>query len=139
MIFIRSIFVELIFAIAVSLFLTVVFAAVGRQAKSRKRVLIFFLIVFFGAWAGGIWLTPIGPVFLGVYWLSFFVVGLVFALILESVIVFSAPSAQAEPAAKKRDAKEEQEIESILGIFIWILLAVLAGAIVLGYICRIHP
>jgi MFS family permease len=139
MVSIKSIFVELIFAIAVSLFLTVVFAAVGKQAKSWRRVLIFFLIVFFGAWAGGIWLTPIGPLFLGVYWLSFFVVGLVFALILESVAAFSMPSSKTEKAAAKVEVKEEREIESIVGIFIWVLLAVLAGAIVLGYVRRLHP
>jgi hypothetical protein len=138
MVSIGSLFVELIFSIAVSLFLTVVFAAVGKRAKSQKRVLIFFLIVFFGAWAGGIWLTPVGPVFLGVYWLSFFVVGLIFALILESVAAFSMSSLEAQKTADKSDVKKEQEIESIMGIFIWILLVILAGAIILGYIRRLH-
>jgi hypothetical protein len=138
MVFIRSVFVELIFSIGVSLFLTMVFIAVGKRAKSWKRVLIFFLIVFFGAWAGGIWLTPVGPVFLGVYWLSFFVVGLVFALILEGVAAFSRPTLEAEQATDKSDVKKEKEIESIMGIFIWILLLILAGAIVLGYIRRLH-
>jgi hypothetical protein len=136
--FIESILIELTFAIAISLFLTVVFIVIGKKAKPGKYVLIFFLVVFFGTWAGGIWLTPIGPVFLGAYWLSFFVVGVIFALVLEGVAVFSTRTTEAERAAARSDVKEEREIESILGIFIWILLAILAGAVILGYIRRLH-
>jgi Ca2+/H+ antiporter len=131
------IFIELVFAMAVSLFLTVVFAVIGRQAKSRRRVIVFFVIVFFGAWAGGVWLSPVGPVFLGVYWLAFFVVGLIFALVLEGVAAFTERSAEAERKADQSDTQEEGEIESVLGVFIWILLAVLVAAIAVGYFQRL--
>jgi energy-coupling factor transporter transmembrane protein EcfT len=132
----NMIFIELVFAMAVSLFLTVVFAVISRRPKTRRQVLLFFLIIFFGAWAGGIWLTPVGPVLLGAYWLSFFVVGLIFALVLEAVAAFSRP--QREPQEIQSDVREEGEIESVLGVFIWILLAVLVLAVVLGYIHRLH-
>ncbi len=36
------------------------------------------------------------------------------------------------------DAKEEHEIKSVLGMFFWILLLIFVGAIVIGYIRRLH-
>jgi MFS family permease len=129
---------ESLFALAVSLFLTAVFAVVGRQAKSARRVILFFLVVFLGAWAGGIWITPVGPMILGVYWLSFFGVGLVLALVLEAVAAFSVhPS---EPVARdiQKDKREEREIEAVLGVFFWILVVTFIGAIVVGYIHRLR-
>ncbi len=135
------IIIELFFALAVSLFLTLVFAVIGRQAKSRRRVSIFFLIVFLGAWAGGVWLGPVGPTLLGVYWLAFFAVGLIFALVLEAVAAFAAlpPDKASGPASEEQTEKrEEKAIESVLGVFFWILLLAFIGAIVLGYIRRLH-
>jgi hypothetical protein len=135
------IIIELFFALAVSLFLTLVFAVIGRQAKSRRRVSLFFLIVFLGAWAGGVWLSPIGPTLLGVYWLAFFAVGLIFALILEAVAAFAAlPPDKVSASAndEQTDKKEEKDIESVLGVFFWILLLAFLSAIVLGYFRRLH-
>jgi small-conductance mechanosensitive channel len=130
------IIVELLFALAVSLFLTVVFSVIGRQAKSRRRVIVFALLVFFGAWAGGIWITPVGPTILGVYWLSFFAVGLIFALVLEAIAAFHSRPARPGSSETRMDEKEEHEIESVLGTFFWILLLAFIGAIVLGYLHR---
>jgi small-conductance mechanosensitive channel len=130
------IFVECLFALAVALFLTVVFAVIGRQAKTPVRVLVFFLVVFLGAWAGGIWITPVGPSLLGVYWLSFFAAGLIFALILEAVAAFSARPAESQARDIQKDKKEEREIESVLGAFFWALLLMFVAAIVLGYLGR---
>ncbi len=135
------IIIELFFALAVSLFLTLVFAVIGRRAKSRRRVSLFFLIVFLGAWAGGIWLGPVGPTLLGVYWLAFFAVGLVFALVLETVAAFTAPPRDKAPAPtseEQTEKKEEKAIESVLGAFFWILLLAFIGAIVLGYLRRLR-
>jgi len=129
------VFIELVFALAVALFLTVVFAVIGRQAKSARRVLIFFVVVFFGAWAGGIWLTPVGPVLLGVYWLSFFAVGLIFALVMEAVAAFPGKSVS-QSQEEKTDTKEEGEIESVMWIFFWVLIVGFVAAIVFGYVRR---
>ena len=89
-----------------------------------------------GAWAGGIWITPVGPAILGVYWLSFFAVGLIFALVLEGIAAFHSRPARPGPSETQMDEKEEHEIESVLGTFFWILLLAFIGAIVLGYLHR---
>jgi hypothetical protein len=129
---------ESLFALAVALFLTAVFAVIGRQAKTPWRVIVFFLVVFLGAWTGGIWITPIGPAVLGVYWLSFFAVGLVFALVLEAVAAFSVrpPGSQADNVQK--DRREERQIEAVLGVFFWILVLTFIGALVFGYLRRMR-
>lgn len=41
---------------------------------------VFFTVTFLASLAGGEWLSPFGPPFLGVYWMSFFVAGLISAL-----------------------------------------------------------
>jgi heme/copper-type cytochrome/quinol oxidase subunit 2 len=132
------VFIEMLFALAVALFLTVVFAVIGRQAKTPRRVILFFVIVFLGAWAGGIWLTPVGPALLGVYWLSFFAVGLIFALVMEAFAAFSKHPSQQGKAEVQEDVEEERELESIIWTFFWILIAAFAGVIVLGYLRRLR-
>ncbi len=129
---------ESLFALGVALFLTVVFAVIGRRTKSPQRVILFFLIVYLGAWAGGIWITPIGPTVLGVYWLSFFAVGLVFALVLEAVAAFSHRPPDSMASEVQTDKKEEREIESVLSIFVWILALTFVAAIIAGYLRRLR-
>jgi hypothetical protein len=129
---------ESLFALAVALFLTAVFAVIGRQAKTPWRVMVFFLVVFLGAWAGGIWITPVGSSVLGVYWLSFFAVGLVFALVLEAVAAFSVRPTGSPTSEIRKDKKEEREIESVLGVFFWILVLTFIGALIFGYLRRLH-
>jgi hypothetical protein len=135
---VESILIELTFALAVSLFLTVIFVVVGKRAKPRKYLILFSVILFFGSWGGGIWLSPIGPTILGVYWLSFFVVGVIFALVMEGIAAFSIRTPEEIKTADKADAKEARQIELLLRVYAWILLGILAGGIVLGYARRFH-
>lgn len=125
-------FAELIFALAIALFYTIVFAVVGRRAKSTSRILLFFLIIFLASWAGGVWITPVGPVFLGVYWLTFFVVGLVFALLLEGL---NAVSRRPDSKAKDIDV-EEKEIEKVVSFVFLILFLAFIIIIAAGYLHR---
>jgi hypothetical protein len=126
-------FAELVFALAIALFYTVVFTVAGRRAKSWRRIVLFFLIIFFAAWAGGVWITPVGPVFLGVYWLIFFIVGLVFALLLEGLNAFSGV-AKSKP---KDEDIEGKEIEKVISYVFLILFFAFVIIIVAGYLHRL--
>jgi hypothetical protein len=128
-------FAELVFALAIALFYTVIFTVAGRRAKSWRRIVLFFLIIFFAAWAGGVWITPVGPVFLGVYWLTFFIVGLVFALLLEGL---NAVSGGAKPKPKDEDNVEEKEIEKVVSYVFLILFFAFVIIIVAGYLHRVR-
>lgn len=124
------IFVELLFALAIALFFTVVFTLLGRRAKPWPIVLAFFLIVFLAAWAGGIWITPVGPAFLGIYWISFFTAGLIFALLIAATSAFSSRSSQ----NRKDEMRREEDLEITISTFFWILLLALIIVIIIGYI-----
>ena len=47
-------------------------------ASSGKCSHLFSLFFFFGTWAGGVWIYPIGSPIGGVSWISFVLVGVVF-------------------------------------------------------------
>ena len=129
------IFAEGVFALGIAFFLTVIFVVLGRRARSWHRILVFFGLVFLAAWAGGIWIAPVGPRILGVYWLSFFIVGLVFALLQEALAASVRRGAPRE-AVPETEAKEERELKNIFNIFLVVLLVLFIIAIILGYAHR---
>ena len=124
------IFAELLFALAIALFFTVVFTVLGRRARRWPSVMVFFLLIFLAAWAGGIWITPVGDTFLGIYWISFFVAGLIFALVLEAMTAF--PSRRSR--ARDDEIRREEDLEITISMFFWILLIALIVAIIIGYV-----
>jgi peptidoglycan/LPS O-acetylase OafA/YrhL len=127
------IFAELVFALAIALFLTIIFTLFMRRVKSKQRVLAFFSVVFLAAWAGGIWITPAGPTFLGIYWLSFLVIGLLFALLFEVITGLSRPRRLPEKDVKR----EAEEIQTELSLSFFILFIAFMILIILGYIHRL--
>ncbi|TET70767.1 MAG: hypothetical protein E3J56_07545 [Candidatus Aminicenantes bacterium] len=124
------IFAELLFALAIALFFTVVFTVLGRRARRWPSVMVFFLLIFLAAWAGGVWITPVGDTFLGIYWISFFVAGLIFALFLETATAFSSRRSQ----ARDDEIRREENLEITISMFFWILLLALIVAIIIGYV-----
>ena len=124
-----------IFALGIAFFLTILFAVLGRRARSYAGILVFFTVIFLAAWAGGVWIGPAAHRLLGVYWLAFVVAGLVFALIQEAM---AAPSRRAAPkeGLEAIEAKEGRELARIFNIFLLVLLVLFIAAIVIGYIHR---
>lgn len=131
------ILIEAIFALGIAFFLTILFVALGRCARSRAAILVFFLLVFLGAWAGGIWIAPVGPRLMGVYWVSFFAVGLIFALLQGAL---NALPRSSKPCGRiaETEAKEGREIETVFDIFLFVLLVLFIVAIVIGYLHRLR-
>ncbi len=129
------ILIEAVFALAIAFILTVIFVVLGRRAKSRRGILVFFSLVFLAAWAGGVWITPVGSRFLGVYWLSSFAAGLIFAL-LQEALAASRKRAAPRDTIERLEAKEGREIEQVFDIFSFILLVAFIAVIVIGYIHR---
>ena len=79
------ILMDVVFALIIALLLVLIFTIIFRAKPPDFGSVAFFLIVFLSSWAGGIWLTPIGPVSWGVYWLPFLLVGVMVALLLAAV------------------------------------------------------
>lgn len=125
-------FADLIFALAIALFLTlVVFIGLRRYGVFWHTLLSFFIIIFLAAWAGGKWLTPFGPSVWGVQWMPFFLVGIIFALLLAAAAPVRRPRSQRERMIQK---KEERLFVTAFGLFFWILIVILLGAVIAGYL-----
>ena len=127
------IFGEFLIALIIALFFTTVLAVSGKKHRSWKKIMSIFLIVLFASWAGGVWITPVGPAFLGIYWLSFFIVALILVLILETVAALHATPTSFD---KKESRKEEEALEALISTSFLMLLVVFIIVIVLGYIKR---
>ena len=121
---------ELIFALLIALTLSAIFVG-SRRFESWPGLVVFFFIVFLAAWAGGIWLTPVGRPFWGVYWAPFLIAGLIFALVLAASSPPRLPRYRGEAL---RQAEKEKNVEAAAGMLLWVLMAVLVVAIVTRYL-----
>lgn len=120
---------EALFALVVGLVLTLVFIGLFRSRGPWPIWWAFLLVVFLGAWAGGIWLAPIGPVLFDVYWLPILLAGLVFALLLAAA---TPPRRVRQPSREMAQPAPTSE-DPALSVFFWILLAGLLLVIILAY------
>jgi uncharacterized protein YybS (DUF2232 family) len=121
---------DLIAAIISGVVFTAIFAIGFRRGGPWSSLPPFFIIVFLGAWAGALWLKPLGPAVFGVSWLNFLLVGLFVSLVLAAAEPCPAPIYY-----KKRGQKQPDEASALatLDVFFWLLVILLAVAVVWGY------
>src|ERR1044071_9349843 len=114
-------------ALVITLILTLLFSAFSKRPLSG--LWLFFLLIFLATWSGQLWIRPFGPVFWGISWIPLFIIAIFFYVLIVALL----PPAPA-PKVSSSDVKAEEEAPFIaLGIFLWILLIILAISIVLGY------
>lgn len=125
-------FPEIIFALLVAIVLAAVLAypLERRGPGPLDGLLFFFLIFFLAAWAGGVWLTPVGPPVWGVPWAGFLIVGIIIALIVAAAV--PPREAPMEPSPEGTGAAEAAAVA--LGAFFYIAMFALLLAIVLHYV-----
>lgn len=121
-------FIDLLFALVIGLLLTALFALLFNTRGPWEVIWVFLLIIVLGAWVGGLWLVPFGPVLFDVAWVPFLLAGLFFALIL------AAATPPPPTAAGTSVSPAGTEAALAFSIFFWILLLGLVAAIVLAYI-----
>ncbi|MDX1614795.1 MAG: hypothetical protein R3300_10835 [Candidatus Promineifilaceae bacterium] len=117
---------ELMIALVVAVVLVAVFGLGYRRMGIGAGLLWFLLLVFLATWAGGVWLTPIGPTVADVPWLSFLFIGLFFSLLIMALL----PPVPTTPA----EARAEAGAFVAINIFFWILLVGFVVAIVAAYL-----
>jgi hypothetical protein len=124
--------IVLFIALLISFLLT---GVLGRQWPGQTGVrsffIIFFLILLLATWAFGIWMRPFGPMFYGIYWLPFVIIGLIFGLLLASFFQQRQPRTRRE-VLEQADAREEAKV--VLGATFWTLLIVLVAVIIVHYL-----
>jgi hypothetical protein len=111
---------------------TAIFGVGIRRQTTWNILLPFFIILFLATWATGIWLTPIGPVFRGVFRSTFIFIGLLYALLLTIFI----PSRRLPKSSreKARQVREERETLRVFNLFFWLFITGLIIAIIGRYI-----
>lgn len=92
-------------------------------------LLYFFLILFLAIWAGGVWVTPVGPPAWGVPWMGFLAVGVILALLLAAMSP-REPGVGRPPGEADRVAPT---VVATLGVFFYILLLGLLVIALLRY------
>jgi hypothetical protein len=103
----------------------------AEEGAAWPALIFLFAIFFFGLWAADIWLTPAGPVAWGTSWFALLVVGIILALIVTAA---APPRRRPPPGSAEMPGAAEAAVLVGFGTVFWILLLVLIGAIVAGYV-----
>lgn len=132
--FFLDLLVALVIALVLSLILTGVFGWRRRENDAFAGSLLFvFLMFFLFAWAGGVWMTPFGPVMWGAHWVAFLLVPLFIALLLAALIPPSRPRSRRR-AVVQAEESAAADTATALGAFFWVLIIGLAIFILAHYI-----
>jgi hypothetical protein len=130
-------FVSFLFAVFVASILTIIFVGGFRKRGPWANTVVFFAVVFLTAWAGGMWLQPLGPSLWGMYWVPFMFVGLLVALLLAAATPSNRPTPR-NAAGVQTEKREKIATVTAIGTFFWIFLAALVMVIVISYLFRLH-
>lgn len=122
-------FTHLLLALVIALLFTAIFPIGMRGYRGVHAFLIFFLLLFFAVWAGGIWLTPVGY---GYPWLIFLLVGLFIALLIAAVLPPAVPPAH-RTGGEPQPSPVEIATFVTINAFFWLFLVGLLIAIIVGY------
>ncbi len=115
--FIADLLVALVFGFFIVWAVTSFFGTKGPW----DSFLWFFLVVGLFAWAGGVWLVPFGPTWMGIGWFPIFFMGFLAVLLLTS----ASPRKYIKPIPTKAEAETARESRIAIDFFFWLLVACL--------------
>ncbi|MFO7985832.1 MAG: hypothetical protein R6U38_08190 [Desulfatiglandaceae bacterium] len=122
---------DFLIALLIALLLTAIFAGALRGHRFGTALIFFFVVLLLGTWAGGVWITPLGPRLWGVSWLSFVLVGLFFALVLTAALPPDPGRRPPKPASR---TEENAAPIVMFGLFFWVLIVASIVAITAHYL-----
>jgi hypothetical protein len=124
---------DLLFVLIITMTLTALFTVGFRRHRTWPVLLGFFVILFMTTWAAGVWMTPIGSSLWGVPWLSFLIVGILFALLLTAIIPLSISTRDRDNTSLEGERTVGIEI---FNLFFLILIIALAMTVFIHYVKR---
>lgn len=123
--FLFAFFCSIIFAFVLTYFFK------RRGPGPWNGILYFFTIIFLFTAAVGLLLTPVGPMYKNVPWLSIVSFGLLIMLLIAELLPHHEKAVTIKRKTKKDEEEEDEEVlEKEFGIIIIIILVVLAAAII---------
>ncbi len=126
-------FTDFLVALLIAALLTGIFAFFFGSRGPWGSVFPFFLVILLAAWAGGIWVAPMGPVLWGARWVTFLIVGITFAVLLLAVTERTAGESTVELESRKEREKERSAAKHAITAFFWFLVALLVVLIAFRY------
>ncbi len=124
-----------LFAFLLTVLFTIIFTLGFLRRGAWFSALAFFLIVFLSAWAASLWLSPAGPVSLGIYWVPIVFV----ALIVAAVLAGRHSQRERQRDGPVAEARQEKAHELAFNAVFWIVVIGLIAIIVLGYVLAGPP
>jgi hypothetical protein len=112
-------------ALLITFIITLVIALFTK--RPLRGLWLFFFIVFLASWAGQLWITPFGPLYLGIAWFPLLITALLFWFLILALIPPIAP------AVPENNAGEKQSAVAAFGAFFWIMLTLLIISVIAGY------
>lgn len=128
----KMFFTDILLAFAFALLFAGLFSLVFKRTGPWASFVVLFIVIFLAAWAGGVWIRPVGPALFGIYWLPFLIVGLILALLMAAAAGSSRPPRTRMEAI--RQAEEKAEAERAFDAFFWVFIIIMVAIIVLGYL-----
>lgn len=131
---------EFILSVAVAFILSLLFSWLLRRGGPRFGFPLFFLVIFLITLAGGLWLKPFGPLYWGVYWLPFIVVGIIGSVLLFLAAPKRPPFNRKETLEMLERIEKEKELERMahlsFNMVIQVLVIILIVSVVLHYLLQ---
>ena len=128
--------IDVLIALAVGIILTTIFSMVIGRTGPWDNIFLFFIIIFLGAWAGGLWLRNTVHGIYGYYWFSYLIVGLLIAILIAATgPVKTKPERNKIELKSKRELRKENKNPALkkMDIFLSILIILLLLIILIGY------
>jgi hypothetical protein len=100
------------------------------QRGGWGAALMLFAVLFLTSWAGGVWLSPMGPQLFGAQWMPFLLMGFVVALLVAAMSPVRRPRGRVEA---QQAAAAEEVVSTTVSAFLWIFAICLIAAITLHY------
>ena len=124
--------IDLLIPLIVAVILTLIFVVVIRRRRPWESTFLFFVVVFLGAWAGGLWLKSVVPHYGDFYFINYIVTGLIFAVL----IAVAGPAIERgsrkkielktqDDLKKERKQKETRRMDLLLSILVVFLLFII--------------
>lgn len=124
--------VDLIAALVIGGLLTWLFVSLFDRPGPWGIGWVFLLIVVLGAWVGGLWIAPFGPVWLGISWLPIAIVGFFFALLLAAATPVRPYRPRTGTGAGAEEAMDAGV--AVFSAFLWIFIIGLLAAAIAAYL-----
>ncbi|HYG18094.1 MAG TPA: hypothetical protein VD816_04160 [Ohtaekwangia sp.] len=127
----------LIAALMMALLFTVIAVFFFQRRGPWGSSWTFFIVLFLALWIVSIYVRSVGPIYWGIAWVPFFLVGLVVSILLVAIIpnagrIGDGDPDKADPFPVTEEYQERNVRTGTTGKFFWILVLIMVMAIVVG-------